>query len=448
MSSWQVGNKNLVWEVVNDEGYLIGADRTNYMTRNGSNQNLRILVIDDNQAIHEDFRKILQAKAGEERFDQARAALFGDPPLSRARERFELDCVNQGQAALHLVQQARNEGRPYAVAFVDMRMPPGWDGLETIEHLWEADAELQVVICTAYSDHQWGKIEERVGRTDKLLILQKPFNGIEVLQLATALCRKWDLAHEVAGQLDELSRQVDERTAELRCANEQLTQSNAALVGTVADLEMAQAEILRQNDELERLASRDPLTGCLNRRAFYAQFEKAFAESREHEIELCCLMVDVDKFKRINDQFGHAVGDQAIQAVANCLRAGLRLMDTVGRYGGEEFCLMFPRTTLAEAADLAERLRIRVETEAGVRMRMASRLVITVSCGVSSTAVGARTPLELIDQADKGLYAAKEVGRNCVMAFDPIIVAANGFDQVESQVKRITPRVTSPQDSR
>jgi diguanylate cyclase (GGDEF)-like protein len=406
------------------------------------------LVIDDNQAIHEDFRKILQAKAPEERFDQARAALFGDPPLSRALERFELDCVDQGPAALRLVQLARNEGRPYAVAFVDMRMPPGWDGLETIEHLWKADVELQVVICTAYSDQPWDEIKERVGQNDKLLILQKPFNGIEVSQLATALCRKWDLAHEVAGQLDELSRQVDERTAELRCANEKLTQSNAALVHTVADLEVAQAEILRQNDELERLASRDPLTGCFNRRAFYVQFEKAFAESREHDIELCCLMVDIDHFKRINDKFGHAVGDQAIQAVANCLSAGLRLMDTVGRYGGEEFCLMFPRTTLAEAADLADRLRIRVETEAGVRMRMASRLVITVSCGVSSTAVGARTPLELIDQADKCLYAAKEIGRNCVMAFDPIIARANGCDQVEPQVRRITPRVTSPQDSR
>ena len=321
------------------------------MTKDTNNQNLRILVIDDNQAIHEDFRKILQAKAGEESFDQARAALFGDPPLLRALEWFELDCVDQGQAGLTLVQQARNEGRPYAVAFVDMRMPPGWDGLETIENLWKADAGLQVVICTAYSDQPWDEIKERIGQNDKLLILQKPFNGIEVSQLATALCRKWDLAHKVEGQLDELSRQVDERTAELQRANEQLTQSNAALVRTVADLEVAQAEILRQNDELERLASRDPLTGCFNRRAFYVQFEKVFAESREHDTELCCLMVDIDNFKRINDQFGHAVGDQAIQAVASCLSAGLRLTDTVGRYGGEEFCLMFPRTTLAEASE-------------------------------------------------------------------------------------------------
>jgi len=418
------------------------------MTKDVNNQNLRVLVIDDNTSIHEDFRKILQAKAGEESFDQARAELFGDLPLSREIERLELDCADQGQAGLTLVQLARNEGRPYAVAFVDMRMPPGWDGLETIEHLWEADAELQVVICTAYSDHPWNEIEERVGRTDKLLILQKPFNGIEVLQLATALCRKWDLAREVAGQLRELSIQVDQRTVELQGANEQLTQSNAVLVRTVADLEAIQAKVLLQNDELGRLASRDPLTGCLNRRSFYEQFETAMAESRKHGIQLSCLMVDIDKFKRINDQFGHGVGDQAIQAVANCLSTGLRLMDIIGRYGGEEFCLLFPRTTLAEAADLAERLRVRVETEAGVRMRMASRVVITMSCGISSTAGGARTPLELIDQADKALYAAKEDGRNCVMALDPIIAGANAPDQVEPQVRRITPRVSSPQASR
>ena len=127
-----------------------------------NNQNLRVLVIDDNQAIHDDFRKILQAKAEEERFAQARAALFGTPSVSKALARFELDYADQGQAALTLVQLARNEGRPYAVAFVDMRMPPGWDGLETIEHLWSADAELQVVICTAYSDQPWDEVTKRL----------------------------------------------------------------------------------------------------------------------------------------------------------------------------------------------------------------------------------------------------------------------------------------------
>jgi diguanylate cyclase len=402
--------------------------------------NQRILVVDDNPSIHDDFRRILQLDTESEDLERARSALFGDARLIQAHEPFQVDCADQGQVALDLVQAANNAGRPYAVAFVDMRMPPGWDGLETIEQLWKADSRMQVVICTAYSDQPWGEIRERIGRTDKLLILQKPFNGIEALQLATALCWKWDLADKAVGQLHELSRLVEERTAELQRANQQLTDINGALMRTVVNLESAQTEILRQNGELERLASRDPLTGCLNRRAFYALFEKAFAESREHGSELCCVMVDIDNFKRVNDQYGHAVGDQAIQAVANCLSAGLRLTDTVGRYGGEEFCLMFPRTALAEATALAERLRIRVGTEAGSRLRMVSGLTLTVSLGVSALAFGARTPLELIDQADKALYAAKEGGRNCVMALAVLVPGMHPSEQLELQVKRVTPR--------
>ena len=416
----------------------------NAMTTDTETPNLRVLVIDDNLSIHEDFRKVLHSHAQDEGLEEARAALFGAPLVKQGRDRFELDCTDQGESGLSLVQKARGEGRPYAMAFVDMRMPPGWDVLETIERLWAADEELQVVICTAYSDQPWDEIRERIGRNDKLLILQKPFNGIEVLQLATALCRKWDLTHKVAGQLDELNRLVGERTRELQSSNTQLTETNRVLVRTVADLQEAQAQILRQHQELERLASRDPLTGCLNRRAFFVEFEKAFNDSREHKTELCCLMVDIDHFKRVNDQFGHAVGDQAIQAVANCLSAGLRLTDVVGRYGGEEFCLMFPSTTLHEASSLAERLRVHVEAEAGDRVRTVPRLAITVSCGISSTAFGARTPLELVDQADKALYTAKEGGRNCVMALDPIGDSANTAEQAEPQVKRITARISTP----
>ena len=410
--------------------------------------NRRVLVVDDNSSIHHDFLKILRLETEQEALEQARSALFGKSDSLRSHEPFEVDCVSQGQAAVTSVRAAKEEGRPFAVAFVDMRMPPGWDGLETIEYLWEADPGLQVVICTAYSDQPWDEIRHRIGRNDKLLILQKPFNSIEVLQLATALCRKWDLTSKVAKQLNELSHLVDERTRELQQTNKQLTEANQTLVQTVADLEVAQAEILRQNRELEGLASRDPLTGCLNRRAFYTAFEQAFTETRQRRSELCCLMVDIDNFKRINDQFGHAVGDQAIQAVANCICTGLRLTDIVGRYGGEEFCLMFPGTTLNEATDLVERLRIRIGTEASDRMRVVAGLTITVSIGVSAMTFGARTPLELIDQADKALYAAKEGGRNCVMALDLLVPGMIPSEQLELQVRRVTPRASISSSAR
>jgi diguanylate cyclase len=406
--------------------------------------NRRILVVDDNVSIHHDFLKILQPETGSDAMELARAALFDEPSPVRLSDQFTIHCADQGVAALDLVKAAWKEGNPYAVAFVDMRMPPGWDGLETIERLWGADDALQVVICTAYSDHPWNEIRDRIGRTDQLLILQKPFNSVEVLQIAAALCRKWDLAQKVSGQVSELSQLVDERTRELRDANRQLTEFNEALMRTVASLEAAQTEILRQNGELERLASRDSLTGCLNRRAFYALFEEAFAEGRGQGNELCCFMVDIDHFKHVNDECGHAVGDQAIQAVADCLQSGLRLTDIVGRYGGEEFCLMFPRTTLAEATVLAERLRVRVAAEAGSRVRAVSGMTLTVSIGVSTSGLGARAPWELIDQADRALYAAKESGRNCVMAMDVLVPGLHPSEQLELQVRRITPRESTP----
>ena len=122
------------------------------MTTVGNTANRRILVIDDNPAIHEDFRRILQPSAGALAFLEARPALFHDVPRQAPPQDFEVACADQGQAGLAMVQHAIRHGRPYAVAFVDMRMPPGWDGVETIEQLWRVDPDLQVVICTAFAD--------------------------------------------------------------------------------------------------------------------------------------------------------------------------------------------------------------------------------------------------------------------------------------------------------
>jgi signal transduction histidine kinase len=167
-----------------------------------SSGNRRVLVIDDNRSIHEDFRKILQPGTETQGLDEARALLFGGDSFQKALVRFELDYADQGQAALALVQMACREERPYAVAFVDMRMPPGWDGLETIERMWEADPEIQTVICTAYTDHSWDDIIRRLGCDDRLLILQKPFSSVEVSQMAASLTTKWKLARQARQRLE------------------------------------------------------------------------------------------------------------------------------------------------------------------------------------------------------------------------------------------------------
>jgi signal transduction histidine kinase len=178
-------------------------------------RSVRILIVDDSPPIHEDFRQIL-ASGDSSAIDSLEGLLFGGPvPLAPARS-FELDSAFQGQEAMTMVQRAVAAGRPYAVCFLDLRMPPGWDGPETLRQLWRADPDLQVVLCTAYSDYSWSELVERCGDTDQLLILKKPFEVPEVRQLAHALAEKWRLARVQERRLADLEALVTERTEALR----------------------------------------------------------------------------------------------------------------------------------------------------------------------------------------------------------------------------------------
>lgn len=186
-------------------------------------QNRRILLVDDMPAIHEDFRKILMPQAPEHaQLSAVEAALFGEEDSALPQIAFELDSAYQGQEGLSKLEAALHENRPYAMAFVDMRMPPGWDGVQTIEHLWQRDPRLQVVICTAYADGSWADILARLDVSDRLLILKKPFDSIEVLQLATALTTKWQMMQDAAAHRTLLEDAVRERTSELLTVNEVL----------------------------------------------------------------------------------------------------------------------------------------------------------------------------------------------------------------------------------
>jgi signal transduction histidine kinase/ActR/RegA family two-component response regulator len=191
--------------------------------------NRRILVIDDNRAIHEDFRKILCADSGQRLVDSFEATLLGEvePPPSEAQ--YEIDSAFGGQEGLELVRQAVDDGRPYPVAFVDVRMPPGWDGIETVPQLWRVDPELQVVLCTAFSDYSWNEITRRLDRPDQFLILRKPFDIIEVRQLAGALSEKWRMARSLISRLTDLESMVADRTCELQ---DSLALSRATLEAT------------------------------------------------------------------------------------------------------------------------------------------------------------------------------------------------------------------------
>ena len=183
----------------------------------------RVLVVDDNRAIHDDIRKILtRHPLPTPGFSDAKSRIFGqDSPQLRPVD-FELDSAYQGQEALQMVQESIRSGHPYALAFVDVRMPPGWDGIETISHLLEEAPDLQIVICTAYSDYSWEGIFQKLGRSDGMVILKKPFDNIEVLQLAHTLTEKWRLNDLMRHQVEDLEGVVRQRTLELQTNIEQL----------------------------------------------------------------------------------------------------------------------------------------------------------------------------------------------------------------------------------
>ncbi len=184
---------------------------------------------------------------------------------------------------------------------------------------------------------------------------------------------------------------------------------------TLQTMQAMQRDLTRQNQELQVLATRDALTNILNRRALFDAFDNLYAEVHDRGRHLSCVMVDIDKFKSINDRYGHGTGDRVIKLVAGVLSETARATDLVGRYGGEEFCVLLPDTELGDALLLGERIRNAIQR--GPSGKFMTPIQITASLGISSTADGAATPQELCNQADRALYVAKESGRNRVVSW-------------------------------
>jgi diguanylate cyclase (GGDEF)-like protein/PAS domain S-box-containing protein len=485
-------------------------------------QNRRILLVDDMAAIHEDFRKILQPSrsAAQLALAATEAALFGEPPQPGAAA-FELDSAYQGQEALAKLQLALQAGRPYAMAFVDMRMPPGWDGVQTIERLWQADPRLQVVICTAFSDHSWEEVLRRLATNDRLLILKKPFDAIEVRQLADALTTKWQMTQQAAAQVDTLEEAVRERTLEITRTSQALQGAYAALqdselryrnlvemspdailieqegcvvfansaalrlfgatapedllgramvsligpgdraeAAPMATDELAEdagprtieeqarrlddgtvdvavtrlpfshhgwpatqivardiSESKRLHGQLEHLATHDPLTGLPNRVLLMDRLSQALAQARRNGKQFMVALIDLDRFKWINDRFGHAAGDSLLQTMAKRISNSLRKSDTVARIGGDEFVVL-----LHDSRSMEDAVRVLNRIVALVCEPLLSDEGhdITVSCsaGCSTYPEDGQDAEELLRAADAAMYQAKESGRNNLQVFN------------------------------
>jgi diguanylate cyclase len=354
--------------------------------------NRRILIVDDNAAIHVDFRKVLgvQAEHGAQAaLDVLEANLFGDAVVAAARPNFEIDSAHQGQEGVAMAAQALAEGRPYSMAFVDMRMPPGWDGLKTIERLWVADPDVQVVICSAHTDYDWTEVVQRLGHSDKLLVLRKPAEPIEVLQCATALSRKWENDKLVREHVLRLEEVITTRTRGLEAANRQL----------------------------RHLATHDTLTGLPNRVLLDDRLQQAIAHADRDMRSFALLVCDLDRFKLINDSLGHRAGDELLQEVARRLTTVVRTADTVARFGGDEFVLI--GTSIGDADDAANlATRVMQVLEAPVRIA-AIDIHTSPSIGIAMYPDDGVTMQVLLAHADAAMYSAKQHGRGNFRRYSP-----------------------------
>ena len=200
----------------------------------------------------------------------------------------------------------------------------------------------------------------------------------------------------------------------------EIERQNVELERLLEERKAADREIRRQNERLEYLATRDPLTDCLNRRALFDKFERETAQAHESGESLSCIMCDIDHFKSVNDNFGHGVGDEVIRFFADTLRATLRSIDIIGRYGGEEFCIVLPGLDLDEASEQAERVRARIERDGVSSLPPDAGRLITASFGVSRWEPTDETRDMTVARADEALYASKTGGRNRVTRTDEL----------------------------
>ncbi|UVK97760.1 bifunctional diguanylate cyclase/phosphodiesterase [Pseudomonas sp. B21-048] len=363
--------------------------------------NRRILIIDDTPSIHQDFRKILGPDTDDEHtLANTEAALFGSQ--QSARLVFQLDSAYQGQEALELVKRAQAQGRPYAMAFTDMRMPPGWDGLETIEQLWKADPHLQIALCTAFSDYTWEAMDERLEFGDQLLVLKKPFDSLEIRQMASALTWKWQMAQDAAMKVLTLEQTIEARVHELL--------------------------------KVSHLLQYDVLTELPNSTLLGDRLNQSLALSRRHDKQLAVMFLGLDRFKRINNALGHPTGDEMLKRVGQNLVACVRASDSVFRYGSDEFVVILadihhPQQTKGIAEKLLNAIR--------APQHIAGHdLSVTASLGISIYPEDGFDAIALIKKAETAMRNVKESGPNDFSFFiDEMNQRAREQQSIESGIR-------------
>lgn len=361
--------------------------------------NKRILIVDDNESIHNDFRKVLVHEVNEDHagLDELEAELFGaeeeEAIAGDENVVYEVDSAFQGQEALKMVDKAAEEGRPYALVFMDVRMPPGWDGIETIGRIWLKHPYLEMVLCTAYSDYTWDDIVEKLGCTDKLLFLRKPFDSVAVQQMALSLIKKFNLGEQARYYVGNLEQEVQQRTLQLQ--------------ELLHEMESKNAQLSSSNDELKHAALHDSLTALPNRILFHDRLEQAIKHSKRNNAQFGVALLDLNNFKEINDTQGHLVGDIVLKTISERVTAILRSSDTVARLGGDEFAFVLP-TVDRESPEIVAQKILDAISEPIVIDKITIKT--SGSLGVALYPDHGTENDTIVGKADAAMYAAKRGG--------------------------------------
>ncbi|MEE9404393.1 MAG: EAL domain-containing protein [Algisphaera sp.] len=367
----------------------------------------RLLIVDDQASVHHAFREVFAARTRNLDLEADEAILFGDNASSASQNTScpqdpapRLDFAFQGEEAIDWVNTLADTGTRYDLAFVDMRMPPGINGEETIRRLWETDPDLHIVCCTAYSDDDLSEVMQRLGRPDQLVLLKKPFDPAEARQLTAALVEKHDLRNQ----------------ARLHVVH--LEATNRELKNQIKRRGEAEARLRYQ-------ASHDTLTGLYNREAFDQHLARCFETAQcNPDYHFAVLYIDLDNFKVVNDTLGHTAGDRLLSTVGKRLQDSLRPSDSVAktagniaaRLGGDEFVVLLDGLSHPDdAAAVADRL---LTTVSGPNRINGLDLQIQISIGVAACDHHCTHHDDVLCHADLAMYRAKENGKNNRAVFD------------------------------
>ncbi len=379
-----------------------------------NSDDLKILVADDEDTILELYEQVLgQSRyptSSQSEMDALEAELFGNDVVHQRNDHvkpsFDLTFCHQGSEAIEAVHTADAEGHPYAIAFLDVRMPPGPDGIWTAENIRAVSADTQIVIVTGYTDIDPSEIERRIQPANRLLYIQKPFHLFEIRQFVSTLAARWKAERQLLAVNQKLETIVEQRTAELK---------------------QAYADLKHQ-------AAHDSLTGLPNRATIFSAFNRELARANRMDKPTSIIMADIDYFKRINDTFGHQAGDVVLAETARRIQNCVRAYDTVGRFGGEEFLVILPECDQPRGKQAAQRIRAAVSA-AQIEVP-GGKVSVTISLGVATIDAG-QVPgvIAIIKAADTALYRAKNEGRNAVrMALPDDWTEYAGFNQPASVI--------------